>query len=154
MKRFRITRTLLGTGNSIGASILFGLLVAILLIGADQLSAWLGLNEPQRVVDDVLGGAIAGCLVWAYLRTRIRHTADHLNTVALMNHHIRNALEVIQYAGYIQRESNQTKEIENAVQRIDWALREILPGRVKTYDQEWKPDSQKLKGNDKDRKAS
>jgi hypothetical protein len=58
-----------------------------------------------------------------------------------MNHHIRNALQIIRYAGYRQPEARQTMEIEDAVKRIDWALREVLPGNVTTYDEGWKTRS-------------
>jgi hypothetical protein len=43
-----------------------------------------------------------------------------------MNHHIRNALQVIVYPSPSAEEAAQ--RIGDAIARIDWALREVLPG--------------------------
>ncbi len=55
-----------------------------------------------------------------------------------MNHHVRNALQVIRDAHYIQNKDKVAAMIEDAANRIDWALREVLPGGVKTHDELWK----------------
>jgi hypothetical protein len=45
-----------------------------------------------------------------------------------MNHHIRNALQVIvARASLDQQAKPELRQIDDAVARIDWALREILP---------------------------
>ncbi len=117
---------------------LFGLAVGALLIGADQASMHFGLKESQRVLDDVCGGVIAGVLVFWYARAKNRYITQQLNTIALMNHHIRNALQVITYAGYRQTDIEQVQLVKGAVERIHWALREVLPGRVVDYETDWK----------------
>ena len=50
-----------------------------------------------------------------------------LETIAEMNHHIRNSLEAIQMAVHVPRNSNAAAEIDREVARIEWALREVLP---------------------------
>jgi hypothetical protein len=122
-------------------ALLFGVFTAALLVLLDQFSMRLGLSESQRIVDDLAGGLIAGLAVYAYARVRTSYIEQRLKTVELMNHHIRNALQVIRHAGYIQPESQQMAEVESAINRIDWALREILTGRVTTYDEEHDDDS-------------
>lgn len=117
--------------------LVFGLFVAILLIAADQISMRLGLSQSWRIIDDTLGGLITGLLVFGYSRVRLRYIQERLNLVALMNHHIRNALQVITHAEYIQPPSRQMEEVQNAIRRIDWTLREILPGRITDYEQGW-----------------
>lgn len=117
----------------------FGLLVAILLSVSDQMSMRFGLKESQRIVDDVCGGVIAGLTVFAYARAKMRYITQRLNTIRLMNHHIRNALQVIRYASYIQSTSPHVAEVEDAIRRIDWALREVLPGESTVSDDGWKP---------------
>ena len=87
------------------------------------------------------GGILAGLAVFAYARTRMRQLADQLTTIALMNHHIRNALQVIKYAKYLRPEKEQVAQVEDAVKRIEWALREVLPGRITDYDHDWKQGS-------------
>jgi hypothetical protein len=123
--------------------LLFGVFTAALLVLLEQLSLRLGLSESQRIVDDLAGGLIAGLIVFFYARVRTSYIEERLKTVELMNHHIRNALQVIRHAGYIQPEGQQVAEVENAIDRIDWALREILTGRVTDYDDdhEGKPGS-------------
>ncbi len=118
--------------------LIFGLAVGGLLIAADQASSHLGLRGSQRVLDDICGGIIAGLLVFWYARAKNRYVAQQLNTIELMNHHIRNALQVITYAGYRQTDIEQVQLVREAVERIHWALREVLPGRVADYDIDWK----------------
>jgi hypothetical protein len=48
-----------------------------------------------------------------------------------MNHHIRNALQVITYATAADTEES-VELIRDSVERIEWALREVLPGHVTT----------------------
>ena len=47
-----------------------------------------------------------------------------------MNHHIRNSLQVITYATATQKNSESMEMIRSSVERIEWALREVLPGHV------------------------
>ena len=53
---------------------------------------------------------------------------EYLRVVAEMNHHIRNALDVIQMAAAAtgQQGAIQVQVITESVARIDWALRELL----------------------------
>ena len=84
-------------------------------------------------VSDALGGLVAGALMFRLLqyererRERLRHK---LTVISDMNHHVRNALQVIRYAAYIPSERDQVAHVDEAIERIDWALREILPGNL------------------------
>ena len=108
-----------------------GMTVLVFLTIADQLSMFYGLRESQRVVDDICGGIVAGLLVYWYERERSRYLTAKLKTIELMNHHVRNALQVISYSTYMEAQARPINEIRDAVNRIDWALREILPGGAK-----------------------
>jgi len=141
MSRSPTVRKLIATSRPAAQAAFFGLLVMILLIVSDELSRHFGLGESQRVVDDALGGIIAGLTSYFDARRRMRFVAERLNTVGLMNHHVRNALQVIRDAHYLQNKENVAAMIEDAVTRIDWALREVLPGGVSTYDERWKNGS-------------
>ena len=77
-------------------------------------------------------GIVAGLLFYQFLRNeRIKHEVvqQRMRTIAELNHHIRNALQVIRYAGGSKSSSDasQLQLINEAVARIDWALREVLP---------------------------
>jgi hypothetical protein len=114
----------------------YGLIVLALLFLADQLSISYGLKEAQRVVDDVCGAVIVGVLVYVYERRRSENLSEKLKTIELMNHHVRNALQVIGDSAYVHGHVQQISEIREAIKRIDWALREILPGRALDAHQE------------------
>ena len=69
------------------------------------------------------------------------HAADQRREAALlrmqviseMNHHIRNALQVITYASAAQNQNDSVDSVDmirSSVERIEWALREVLPGHV------------------------
>jgi hypothetical protein len=111
-------------------AIAYGVVVLAFLLLADELSVHYGLGEWQRVLDDFCGAIIAGLLVYRYEYTRSRYLAEKLKTIELMNHHVRNALQVIVDSVYLHGHAQQLAEIQNSVKRINWALREILPGRI------------------------
>ena len=105
------------------------ILVSGLLIAADQLSVRCGLEGSQRTVDDFLGGVIAGSIFYLYERRRLRKFNEHIHVIDLMNHHIRNALQPLMFLAYKPEGKAQMKLVEQCVRRIDWALREVLPGK-------------------------
>ena len=88
-------------------------------------------NHPGRVLlDDVLSGIAAAFVVFMYERRRARMLASNLSTISLMNHHVRNALQAIKYAHFLESQDKlQLQIIGSSVERIEWALTEILPGK-------------------------
>ncbi|MDT8068201.1 MAG: hypothetical protein ROO76_08540 [Terriglobia bacterium] len=80
----------------------------------------------------VVGSGIAACvsiILVLVLRTAARNQRlrelERLETIALLNHHIRNALQAIVSSSGA---TNSTDTIRSAVERIEWALGEVLPG--------------------------
>jgi two-component sensor histidine kinase len=66
--------------------------------------------------------------VLAYGRERRERIVQRLATIDEMNHHIRNALQVISFSARAAPGKEwQLEEINQAVNRIQWALREIVP---------------------------
>ena len=104
-----------------------GMIVLVLLVVVDQLSGQLGLTGVKRLGDNLLGGVIVGVICFLDERRRQRYLADRLQVIALMNHHVRNSLQTIMFAHDSEKE---VEFIHGAVLRIEWALREILPGAV------------------------
>ena len=52
----------------------------------------------------------------------------HENLISHLNHHVRNALQLILNRAELEiHNTRELRDIQNAVDRIDWALREILP---------------------------
>ena len=60
-------------------------------------------------------------------RRQLRSLVRRLETIAELNHHIRNALYTIQMSAYEARDAVELRQINEAVERVQWALREILP---------------------------
>lgn len=102
------------------------------------LGHWLaarGLHAERRLIDQVLLAIFTGALVLAielsHERERKRMNARS-RTIQLMNHHIRNALQSILDSAYVH---GNLDEVHSSVDRIAWALQEILPGESSEKDE-------------------
>jgi len=87
-----------------------------------------GIRGWTLVVDNLAAAILLGLVVFVYERHRERELLRRLQVIELMNHHVRNALQPVMYLPYSQDQQQQLNIIRDAVHRIDWALREILPG--------------------------
>jgi hypothetical protein len=116
----------------IGISILLGAIIAT--IGA-FIEAMVSRHSVIAVesFDDIAIGIAAGIVVFAYEQRRHRAILNKVRVIAAMNHHVRNALQAISYAPYTEQEK-QIHLIGESVQRIQWALREILPAEESAPD--------------------
>ena len=108
----------------------FGLGVGIFLLGVTLrtlLDKW-GVTGMTAAVDDLLIGVLAGVLVFAYERHQHKLILEKMRVISEMNHHVRNALQPIIYSPYLKEQAEQVKIIQEGTRRIEWALREELPG--------------------------
>lgn len=85
-------------------------------------------------LSNVVNALIAGALFYQFVRNeKIRHdmVRERMHTIAELNHHIRNALQVIKFWGAshqnCQLDDMQLQLMKDSVDRIEWALRELLP---------------------------
>jgi hypothetical protein len=83
------------------------------------------------ITTDAALGIAAGLLVLFYERRRKQNLLKHLEVIRLMNHHVRNSLQVISFVSSAPQQEELIVDVRDAVERIEWALREILPGRRK-----------------------
>lgn len=102
------------------------------------LGHWLaarGLHAERRLIDQILLAIFTSALVLAielsHERERKRMNARS-RTILLMNHHIRNALQSILDSAYVH---GNLHEVHSSVDRIAWALQEILPGESSEKDE-------------------
>jgi hypothetical protein len=79
-------------------------------------------------------GSIAGLLFYQYSRNernRRELIRQRMQTIVELNHHIRNALQVIKFWGAQHQQCSlddaQVQLMRDSVDRIEWALREVLP---------------------------
>jgi hypothetical protein len=110
------------------------LLVWAVGFGFDRLLAKDGVTRNDILLtSNALTGVVAGLLFFSLSnneRQRRQLVRERLNTIAEMNHHIRNALQVISYASAAESPAESVDMIRSSVERIEWALREVLPGHV------------------------
>lgn len=105
-----------------------------LVFGTAAMWEWIASREgwsllPMALVSDVVAGALSGIFIFAVLRnTRDRLLAmlRRLKAIREINHEIRNALELIQLSAYSTQHQQAIDTITNAVDRIQWTLREIV----------------------------
>jgi hypothetical protein len=88
----------------------------------------LGVSGMKAAIDDVLTGIVAGLLIFAYERHQHKLILEKMRMIAEMNHHVRNALQPILYSSFLNDQSEQVRLIQEGTRRIEWALREVLPG--------------------------
>jgi len=98
------------------------------------IDAWLarhGLRRDATLLDNFLLAALVFGLVAAQQLRHERQVQRHRQLMAIiadMNHHTRNALQVIISRSALSiADSVAIEDIQKAVRRIDWCLREILP---------------------------
>ena len=87
-------------------------------------------RQDLLLLSDILVGAVAAALVYVvvtFQERRASFVAERLRIIAEMNHHIRNALQVIAYHSWIGKDDQELAMIRESVNRITWALREVLP---------------------------
>jgi hypothetical protein len=110
-----------------------GLLVWMVGFSFDHLLAKDGITRNDILLtSNALTGIVAGLLFYSFTnsqRLRRKLVRERLRTIAEMNHHIRNSLQVITYATAADTDES-VELIRDSVDRIEWALREVLPGHV------------------------
>jgi hypothetical protein len=86
-----------------------------------------GITRASMYLDDLVLGLLAGLMAFAYEHRRSREIRQKLAVISAMNHHVRNALQTIAYVPYTEQ-AKQIMLIQQSMNRIQWALKEILPG--------------------------
>ena len=80
--------------------------------------------------DYLYDGIVVGLFIYRYDLKRSEYSNDRWKSIRLMNPHVRNALNPITVAIYAHGHAEELNNIQSSSNRIDWALREILPGQV------------------------
>ncbi len=116
-----------------GAILLAG--VAAALIFLVSLTADLILlhgHEPARLtieISDAISAIVIGLLSYRIIRLqqqRREYVRQKVEVIADMNHHVRNALQVISLSTH-GGDQEEIVAVRESVNRIQWALRELLP---------------------------
>jgi hypothetical protein len=108
----------------------FGLGFGIFVLGVSLrtlLDSW-GVSGVTAAFDDLVIGIFSGILVFVYERRQHKLVLEKMRVISEMNHHVRNALQPIIYSPYLKEQAEQVRIIQEGTRRIEWALREVLPG--------------------------
>ena len=114
--------------------ILVAVVVSLAGFGFDRILRREGVPRLDLLaISNSLTGMVAGAFFWqAMRRDRDRRVfvRERLHTISEMNHHIRNALQVISFYSYREQDETALAMLRTAVNRIEWALKEVLPGEL------------------------
>jgi hypothetical protein len=122
-------------------SFFLGFGIFILGVGLRTVLDKLGVGGVPALIDDLLVGIVAGAMVFAYERHQHKLVLARMRVIAEMNHHVRNALQPILYSPFLQEQAEQVRTIQEGTRRIEWALREVLPGEAEPAPPESKSKS-------------
>jgi hypothetical protein len=117
----------------------WGTAVLLLSIGATWLVYEKLLHDPGgiRVISPGIAATVTTVLTYRLQnQDRLRRLAQlrRFEIISEMNHHIRNALQVISYQAFIS-DAEAHGRIRDALNRIEWALRDVLPHVVEPKEQ-------------------
>jgi len=105
-------------------------LIFLISLGADLIL--LRDHEPARLtveISDAISALVIGLLSYRIFRRqqeRREYVRQKLEVIADMNHHVRNALQIISLSTH-GGDKEQITAVRESVNRIQWALRELLP---------------------------
>jgi hypothetical protein len=83
-----------------------------------------------RILDSSTIALLIAAITWIEIQAvqqRRRKVLEDIRVVSELNHHVRNALQVIQYASRVPEAKQQVQIIDESVERIDATLRELFP---------------------------
>ncbi len=99
-------------------------------VGCDWLAERHDIAMQSMWLADAVLATLAGLLVAKMIRNADREKQrifHRLLMIAEMNHNIRNSLEIIQLSAHVSHDKEAIQEIDTAVNRIHWALKEFVP---------------------------
>lgn len=115
--------------------VLVALVVGVVIFGGGGILDFLVRYRYIPAASLILGGAgVAFALALSVFRVltdlheRSEAMLDRLRLIAELNHHIRNALQVIAFHNVPERNAHAIEQVRSAVARIESVLREVLPG--------------------------
>lgn len=118
----------LSYGGIVRRALMWAVIFLIIGVGGDYLAGRLGLEHDLLYVNDLVSAIAIAVLVVVYETRRRQRIQERLDIIAQMNHHVRNALQLISLSPHAQQREENLALIQQAVDRIEWSLREVLPG--------------------------
>lgn len=117
------------------ATILIGAIIGIFNWGLDELVIRFNGHGHGNIMffADMVGGMLASiaalCIMW-WARERKLRLLSKIEKVGEINHHIRNALQMIALCNHDKTNAHVYEVLHDAVERIEWTLQEYLPANA------------------------
>jgi hypothetical protein len=115
--------------SAVGA-VLAGVLLGVAMFAVQiAIDRTVGHTRQTLWYSDMLMGLLTAVATGAgLLHYRAHMAADRarMRMIAEMNHHVRNAMTAISLSVYAKNDPELEKITRDSIQRIDWALREVL----------------------------
>ncbi|HSE47850.1 MAG TPA: hypothetical protein VLA96_01445 [Terriglobales bacterium] len=112
----------------VGASFVLVTLVGYIL---DMALVHSGISRWHTVLlSNATDGALAAWFLWYWQQQHRREMElmqQRVEIVSEMNHHVRNALQVITFFAHKAEDRESAAQLRESIERIQWALREVLP---------------------------
>jgi hypothetical protein len=113
-----------------GAALLVGALLFGVSYLADWVLFWLKIPEVSTIANKVVIGvcAAAAAYIWARYEAECQARArEKMILVAELNHHIRNAVTLLGQSAVLEDGPDKLRLMDEAVDRIDRVLTELVP---------------------------
>jgi hypothetical protein len=113
-------------------AVIIGLILCIFHYGLHQLLQRLRIPEAATLWDDLAIG-ILGALVSLFYMSSVRvnqiylRAKERMTLTEELNHHVRKSLTTIRYAASLEDAGDRIKGVEEAIDRIDRVLTELVP---------------------------
>jgi hypothetical protein len=118
----------MGTVPSARQSFFLAALASLFILIVSFVTDVVSLRYPSwKITDDLILAVVAAIVVYRYEKERSRFFSERLRVIREMNAFVRNELQLL-YAALAGSEKSRVQAVERGVERIDWALRELLPG--------------------------
>src|SRR3954462_3954082 len=84
-------------------AIVWAFMFLVIGIGGDYIASRYGLERDLLFINDVVSAIFVALLVITYERRRRKRIQERLEVIELMNHHVRNALQIISLSPHAQQ---------------------------------------------------
>ncbi len=120
------------TDDRVTPALLVGGALFVFSFGTHFLLLKLHVPAAATILDDLAIAVLGALLFFFYvsaisLNQEYKRAKERIILIAELNHHIRDALIVIQCSGGIADENDRAHCVQEAVQRIDWVLTDLVP---------------------------
>ncbi|OLC91077.1 MAG: hypothetical protein AUH86_21595 [Acidobacteria bacterium 13_1_40CM_4_58_4] len=120
------------TRDRVTPALMIGGALFLFSFGIHFLLLKLRVPAAATVLDDLAIAVLGALLFFLYvsaisLNQEYKRAKERIILITELNHHIRDALTVIQCSRGIADEKDRAHCVEEAVQRIDWVLTDLVP---------------------------